>query len=91
MPRTRHVPLAHSPLASFYIFLLLLDLHGQADTLLCHIYGEYLHIHNIADADSFQRMLDIAVGDLGDMHQSVLMDTDIHEHTEVNDITHGSL
>ena len=35
-------------------------------------------------------MLDIAVGDLGDVHQSVLMDTDIHEHTKVNDITHGS-
>ena len=72
------------------IILLLLDLHGQADALLRHIYGQYLYIHDIADADSLQRMFDIAVGDLRDVYQSVLMDTDIYKHTKVNDITHGS-
>ena len=33
-------------------------------------------------------MLQVAVADLGDMHQPVLMDADVHEHAEVNDISH---
>ena len=69
----------------------MLDLHCKLNPLLFHIHTQNFHFHDIPDADDLQRMFDKAVAHLGDMHQSVLMDTDIHAHTEVNDITHGSL
>jgi hypothetical protein len=33
-----------------------------------------------------ERMGDTAIGHLGDMYESVLMDTDVHEGTEVGDV-----
>ena len=37
-----------------------------------------------------KRMLDVAVTDLGNMHQSVLMHADIHKRPEIDHVAHGS-
>lgn len=44
----------------------------------------------LVEAYHFRRVTDILVGKLGDVYQSVLMDTDIHEGTEVGDIRHDA-
>ena len=69
----------------------MLDLHCKLNPLLFHIHTQNFHFHDIPDADDFQRMLDKTVRDLGNVHQSVLMDADIHEYAKVDDVTDGSL
>ena len=73
------------------VFLLLLYLHGQSDSLLWYIYRKHLYIHYISHADSLQGMLNKAVRNLGNMNQTILMDTDIYKHSKINDIADGSL
>lgn len=68
-----------------------LDLHCKLNPLLFHIHTQNFHFHDIPDADDFQWMLDKAVTHLRDMYQTILMDSDIHKGTEINDISHGSL
>ncbi len=58
-------------------FLFLIQTHRQADPFFDRINVQYLYIHDIPNADCFQRMLDKTVRDLGNVHQSVLMDADI--------------
>ena len=72
-------------------FLFLIQPHRQADPFFDRINVQYLYIHDIPNADCFQRMLDKTVRDLGNVHQSVLMDADIHEYAKVDDVTDGSL
>ena len=36
-------------------------------------------------------MFDITVTDLGNMYQTILMNADVHKHTEVNDIADSAL
>ena len=36
-------------------------------------------------------MLDVLLGKLGNVHKTVLMDTDIYESAEINDVSDGSL
>ena len=78
------------PLYTIY-FILLNPLHGQADSLLLHIHSKYSYIHHIPDRNCLKRMFNISLTHLGDMHQSILMNTDIHKCPEINDITDSSL
>ena len=71
---------------SLFFVLSIAQFHGQLDPLLFEIHAQDLHIHNIADRYSLQRMPDEAVADLRNMDKSVLVHADIHESTKINDI-----
>lgn len=73
------------------LLAVLIQPHREGDPLLCQIDIEHFDIHDIADADRLERMLDELVGDLGYVHQTVLVNPDIHEHAEIDDISDGSL
>jgi len=66
---------------------LLFDIpHGEADALALFIHIQHGDFDHIAHRHHLGGVLDELITDLGDMHQTVLMDTDIHKHTEVDDI-----
>lgn len=66
----------------------LINLHRQRNTLLRNIHIQNLHLNDVPDSDCLKRMLDETVCDLGNVYQPVLMYSDIHEHTEINNIAH---
>ena len=52
------------------------------------VHVQHDHFHNVADLDHLAGMVQAPVADLGNMHQAVLMDADVHENAEVNDVAH---
>ena len=61
--------------------------HGQANAVALFIHTKNNDFYDVADLHSFAGMAESAVGYFGNMHQTILMDTDIHENTEINDVT----
>ena len=55
------------------------SLHGQADavTLLIHI--QHHNLHNIANFNGFTGMLESTVGYLRNVHQTIMVNTNVHE------------
>lgn len=72
-------------------FAVLIKPHRQRDSFLGQIDIEHLDIYNIANTHCLERVLDEFVGNLGDVHQSVLMDANIHKHAKINDISNCAL
>ena len=70
---------------------LLIQSHCKRNALLLHIHFQYFHFYNVAHADCFKRMLDVAVRDAGNVYQSILMNADIDEYTKIDDISNGAL
>ncbi len=71
--------------------LLFIKAHCEADALLLEVDIKDLYIHNVAYAYRLKRMLDVTVGDAGNVYQAVLVNADVHEHTEVDDVTYCAL
>ena len=69
----------------------LLQPHGQGDPFLCQINLKHLNIYDISNTDSLEGMLNKPVGNLGNMHQAILMNPNVHKHTKINDVPNGSL
>ena len=72
------------------VFRLFGLLHGKGDAVAFGISRQDDHIHDITDGDRFGGVLDITAADLRDMHQTVLMDADIHERAEIRHIAYRS-
>ena len=64
--------------------------HSELNSLSGGIDTEYLYIDDISDAHNFQRMFDIFLLHLRNVHQAVLMDADVHKYAEVDDVAHGA-
>ena len=75
----------------FFYELCLFYLHGKLNSFFLHIYAQHLHIHDVPNADHFQRMPDIFIGHLRNVYQAVLMDADVHKGSEINNVSHSSL
>src|SRR2546427_10326291 len=71
--------------------LLIYSLHAQLHSSALHINVQHAHLHNLPDGDDRERVAHVAVGKLGDMHQAILLDTDIDEGAKVHHVTHRSL
>ena len=50
-----------------------------------------LHVYNISHTQHLQRVLNIPIGNLGNVYQAVLMDADIHKNAKINDVADGTL
>ena len=64
--------------------------HRQLDSLLLQVHAHDLNVYDIANADCLKRMLDVAVGKLGNVNQTILVYADVYESTEVDYVTNGS-
>ena len=56
--------------------------------LFIHLQNDYFY--HIANLDHFTGVLDAAVAYLGNVDQTILVNTDIHEYTKVNDVSDGT-
>ena len=63
------------PAAAGVLFFCLPD--GQADAVLFFIHGKDADPDHVADGEDLRGMAQEAVGDLGDVHQAVLVDADL--------------
>ena len=54
------------------------------------IHAEHHYLHNIAYLHHLAGMAKTLIAYLGDVHQPVLMNADIHKHTKINDVAHGA-
>ena len=65
-------------------------LHTQCDTFATHIYFDDTDADVLMKADDLCGVSDEAVGELRDVDESVLMDTDVDEGSEVGDVRHDA-
>ena len=65
-------------------------LHTQCDTFATHIYFDDTDADVLMKTDDLCGVGDEAVGELRDVDESVLMDTDVDEDTEVGDVCHDT-
>ena len=73
-------------------FSYLSDLHRKSDPFFLKIYADDLDLYDIPDGDNIERVLyKLVVGHLGDVHQTVLVNTDVHKRAEIDDIPDSSL
>src|SRR5436305_1343750 len=71
--------------------LLVYTLHAQLHPSALHINAQDAHLHDLPDGDDRERVTHVAVGKLGDMHQAILLDTDIDEGAKVHHVAHRPL
>src|SRR5437588_1931673 len=71
--------------------LLVYILHAQLHPSPLHINTQHAYLHNLPDGDDRERVAHVAVGKLGDMHQAILLDTDIDESAKVHHVAHRPL
>ena len=62
------------------------SLDGESNALGLHVRAQHLHLHDLADLHDLVRVLDVAVGELADVNQSVLVHADIDECAEVGHV-----
>ena len=65
-------------------------LHTQPDTFATHIYFDNTDADVLMKADDLCGVGDEAVGELRDVDESVLMNTDVDEGSEVGDVRHDT-
>ena len=63
-------------------------LHGQRDALARDVHLLDAHLDHVAGLHHLARVLDEAVGQLGDVHQAVLVHADVDEGAERGDVGH---
>jgi hypothetical protein len=63
--------------------VLLQIFHTQPDAPSIQIHLDDFDRHDISHADDLEGVVDVAIGQLADVHQPVLLDADVHEGTEV--------
>ena len=65
-------------------------LHAQCDTFATHIYFDDTDTDVLMKADDLCGVGDEVVGELRDVDESVLMNTDVDEGSEVGDVCHDA-
>ncbi|AKU69725.1 hypothetical protein ADJ77_07525 [Prevotella fusca JCM 17724] len=65
-------------------------LHTQPNPVTAHIDFDDTDTDVLMEADDLRGVGDEAVGELGDVDKTVLMDTDVDESTEVGDVRHDA-
>ena len=65
--------------------------HGERDLLAVAIDFFDPHLHRVADAHDITRVLNEAVGQLGDVHEAVLVHTHVDEGAKVHNVAHRAL
>jgi hypothetical protein len=66
-------------------------LDGEGNALGLQIESQHLHLHRLTHAEGIGGVLHVTVGDLGEMHETVLMDAHIHEGAEVSHVRDDAL
>src|SRR5690606_5010712 len=66
-------------------------LHRERDALALDIDLQHRHLDHLPRPHRLARILDEAVGQLGDVHQAVLVDADVDEGAEVRHVRHHAL
>ena len=51
---------------------------------------QHYHPHHVAHGYDLRGVADEPVAHLGDMHQAVLVDADVHEHAEIHHVADGA-
>ena len=67
------------------------QLHAQGNALARYIDFQHLHFHNVTGLDDLARIGDELVAQLADVHQSVLMNTEVDEGTKRGHIADRAL
>ena len=65
--------------------------HCKLDPFLGKIHAHNLNRYDVTDADDILWMLDEFIGHLGDMYQTILMNTDVDKCTKIDYVADGSL
>ncbi len=65
--------------------------HAQLHSSPLQIDFEDAHLHDLADGNHAEGVFDVAVGEFGDVDETVLFDADIDEGAEVDNVAHGAL
>ncbi|MPN14970.1 hypothetical protein SDC9_162299 [bioreactor metagenome] len=65
-------------------------LDRERNPLFRNVHTEDDDLDHVPDGQHLGGMLDEAVDDFGDMHESVLMHADVDEHAEINHVSHRS-
>ena len=65
--------------------------HGQRDTLPFLIHAHHPDRHHVSHTHDIVRALDVAIGELADMHEPRVLQTDVHEGSEVHHIENRAL
>ena len=63
--------------------------HTQANAASAGIYVDDLHFDQITYFDYFKRISYKPVGQLADMNQAILFDSNIHKGAEIDYVPHG--
>jgi hypothetical protein len=58
-------------------------LAGQGDPASFFVDLQHADLHDLPDGDDFRRVLDEAIVQLRDMNESILVDADVHERSEI--------
>ena len=59
--------------------------------MLFYVYVLNAYLDNVTRFEHLGRMLDVLIGHLGYVEQSIVMHADINEAAEVYNVTHGTL
>src|SRR5690606_33469518 len=70
---------------------LVVQAQRQRDALARDVHVEDLHLDDVARFDDVPRVLDEGLRHRGDMHQTVLVDTDVDEGAERGHVRHYAL
>ena len=65
-------------------------LHAELNTLAFGIYAQHFDLDMLVDGYHFRGIADVAVGQLGEVYQSVFLDADVDKGTEVGDVAHNA-
>src|SRR5690606_6382529 len=60
--------------------------HRERDAIALHVNLDHTHLHDVAGFHHLMRVLHKTIRELRDVHQTVLMDTDIHERAKGCDV-----
>ena len=66
------------------------EFHSETDALSLDIDREDLDLYDISYGKDLAGMLDVAVTDLGDVNETVLVDSDVYECAEIYNVAYSS-
>ena len=75
----------------FYKCVKPLFFHRKRNSLFIPVNAYYLNLNHVTDFEHLRGVLYLPVGNLGHVHKSVLMHTDVDKSAEVNHISHRSV
>ena len=78
-------------LKGFYgLVSLLQPFHGKRYALASQVYSDDANPYMLMEVNHLRGVADVAVGQLRYVYQSVLMDADVYEGSEIGDIRHDT-